>query len=152
MIEELSQIPTYWVTLEDCESLFNDFKSILDKEEPIPPFSDRFPGKLESLLGSVQQTYSGNYLNNTVLDAASSYFNQLIRGHTFENGNKRLAVLYTQWFLIIHNIEFVLTPLEMYHFAVAVAKAAENQIKPEITKEWCKQIIQEYTQKSHSEI
>lgn len=114
-------------------------------EEPIPPFNTRFPGKLEGILLSVQQTFDQRYLNPTVLDAAASYFNQLIRGHPFENGNKRMAVLFTHFFLFVHGIDFVLYFNEMYHFALLVAKAGELEISSEETKRWCKEIIKEFT-------
>ncbi len=34
----------------------------------------------------------------------------------------------------------------MYIFAIEVAKAGEENIKPEVTKEWIKTIISEFTQ------
>lgn len=145
MIKILLGKPKYWLKLEDCENLFRDFKDLLSQEEPIPPFNQRFEGKLEGILGSVRQTYDGIPLNKTVLDAAAAYFNQLIRGHAFENGNKRCTVLYTHWFLLMNGIEFNLTSKEMYAFAVTVALAAEKDIKSEKTKEWCKEVISKFT-------
>jgi death-on-curing family protein len=118
---------------------------MLEEDEPLPPFNERFPGKLEGIVNSVNQTYDGIYLNNTVLDAAASYFNQFIRGHSFQNGNKRLALLYTHWFLLRNGVEFTLNSKELYNFAVAVAKAGELQITPETTREWCKSVIKEFT-------
>lgn len=145
MIKNLLKRPKYWLTLEDCESIFRDFESLLAQEEPIPPFSGRFEGKLEGILGSVSQTYDKIPLNKTVLDAASGYFNQLVRGHAFENGNKRCAVLFTHLFLLMNSVEFTLTSKEMYAFAVVVARAGERNIKPETTKQWCKEIIDEFS-------
>ena len=92
MTKNLLKTPRYWLTLEDCENLLLDFNDLLTQEEPIPPFDSRYPGKLEGIIGSVSQKFSGKPLNNTVRDAATSYFNQFIRGHAFENGNKRCAV------------------------------------------------------------
>ncbi len=48
-----------WLTLEYCESIFNVFKKDLEFDQPIPPFSDRFPGVLEGILGSVRQSFGG---------------------------------------------------------------------------------------------
>ena len=147
MIKNLLRRPMYWLTLEDCESLFQNFKNLLAQEEPIPPFNKRFEGKLEGIIGSVSQTFEGKPLNATVLDAAASYFNQFVRGHAFENGNKRCAVLYTHWFLLMNNVEFTLTVKEMYAFAVTVAKAGERNISAETTKQWCKEVIGRFTKK-----
>lgn len=123
----------------------NEFKDLLVRDEPIPPFNERFQGKLESILESVNQTFESKYLNPTILDAAASYFNQFIRGHSFKNGNKRLAVLYTHWFLLKHNITFTLTTAEMRVFAVFIAQASERNISAEQTKIFCKEIISKYT-------
>lgn len=145
MIKNLLKIPKYWLNLADCENLFQNFKNLLAQEEPIPPFNRRFEGKLEGILGSVCQTFNNVPLNKTVLDAAAAYFNQLVRGHAFENGNKRCAVLYTHWFLLMNGVESTLTAKEMYAFAVTVAKAGERDINAETTKQWCKKIINKFT-------
>lgn len=91
------------------------------------------------------QTFKREYLNSTVLDASAAYFNQLVRGHPFQNGNKRIAVLFTHYFLLLHDIDFTLTSREIYNFAVAVAIAAERGISAEGTKKWCKIIISKFT-------
>lgn len=145
MTKNLIKKPKYWLSLVDCESLFQNFKSLLAQEEPIPPFNQRFEGKLEGILGSVCQTFNGIPLNKSVLDAAAAYFNQFVRGHAFENGNKRCAVLYTHWFLLMNEVEFTLTTKEMYVFAVTVAKAGERNINAETTKQWSKEIINKFT-------
>lgn len=145
MIKNISKTPRYWLTQEDCELILQDFKDILTIEEPIPPFETRYPGKLEGILGSVKQTYGEEFLNKTVLEAAASYFNQFIRGHAFENGNKRCAVVFTQWFLLGNGVTFTLNPKEMYNFAVEVARAGERGIKSDKTKAWSREIIKAFT-------
>lgn len=145
MIKNLLQTPRYWLNLEDCRILLLEFNDLLSQEEPIPPFDNRYPGKLEGILGSVKQTYGGQYLNSTVLDASASYFNQLIRGHAFENGNKRCAVFFTQFFLLMNKVELTLNPSEMYNLAVVIAKASENYVKPETTKQWSKEVFSKFS-------
>lgn len=56
-----------------------------------------------------------------------------------------MAVLFTHIFLLIHGIDFNLRYNELYHFAVFVARASEQGISSERTKEWCKMIIAEFT-------
>lgn len=145
MIKNLLMTPQNWLTLDDCKHILIRFNDLLTIEEPIPPFESRFPDKLEGILGSVEQTYAGKYLNPTVLDAAASYFNQFIRGHAFENGNKRCAVVFTHWFLLMNDVTFTLNPKEMYNFAVLVAQAGEKNIKADATKMWCREIIEKFT-------
>lgn len=129
-----------------CGRLFRIFREKLEFDEPIPPFETRFKGKLESILSSVCQTFNGQFLNNTVLDAAAAYFNQIIRGHPFQNGNKRMAVLFTHVFLLLHGADFTLRFNELYHVAIFIARTGEKGINNETTKQWCKEIISEFTE------
>lgn len=145
MMKNLLKTPKIWLTLDVCEELFEIFRKKIEFDEPIPAFDTRFPGRLESIINSVSQSYKGKYLNSTVIDAAVAYFNQLVRGHAFENGNKRIAVLFTDFFLWSNSIEFTLSWQEMYHFAVLVAQAGEKNISFEETKKLCREIIGEFT-------
>lgn len=146
MTKKLYETPKNWLTLDVCARLFEIFSERLRFDEPIPPFDTRFKGKLEGILNSVSQTYDGKQLNSNVLDAASAYFNQLVRGHAFQNGNKRLAVLFTHFFLLSHDIDFTLDYKEMYHFAVTIALVSETGITAERTKRWAKLILKKFTE------
>ena len=85
-------------------------------------------------------------LNQTILDAAAAYFNQLIRGHPFRNGNKRMAVLFTHYFLLAHGVDFTLSYNELFYFAVTVAKAGEQRISSEKTRDWSKTVIERFSE------
>jgi death-on-curing protein len=138
--------PTRWLNLRDSRHIFENFKKALETlGEPIPPFESRFPGKLEGILESVRQTFDGSLLNPTVLDAAAAYFNQLIRGHPLQNGNKRMAVLFTHYFLLAHGVDFTMSYNELFFFAITVAKAGEQKISSDKTRDWCKKIIERFT-------
>ena len=126
MIEEIKNHPKGWLSLRDCKGIFHRFREDVTFDQPIPPFETREPGKLEGILGSVSQTFDGKYLNSTVLDATSAYFNQLIKGHAFLNGNKRLAVLYTHFFLLMNNLDFKFSFHELWFIALQVAILAER--------------------------
>jgi death on curing protein len=144
MTKRVCLIPKYWLTLADCERLFSDFKGLIDFDEPIPPFNTRFYGRLEAILESVRQTYGGKFLNSSVVEAAAAYLNQLIRGHPFRNGNKRLAVMFTHNFLLKNGLDFVLSSKELFAFAVVVARAGEVGRNNEETKKLCRHIIEEH--------
>ncbi|HBL52295.1 MAG TPA: hypothetical protein DDZ05_03705 [Candidatus Blackburnbacteria bacterium] len=133
------------MTLEDCECIFETFRRGLEFDEPIPPFKDRFEGRLESILGTISQTYNQEYLNPTVLEAAANYFNLLVRSQTFRNGNKRMAILFTHVFLLRNGVDFTLSYKEMYNFAVIIAKASEQKILMADTKNLCQKIISDFT-------
>lgn len=146
MTKKLYETPKHWLTRDVCAQLFKIFREKLEFDEPIPPFETRFEGKLESILSSIRQTFNGQFLNKTILDAAAAYFNQLIRGHPFQNGNKRMGVLFTHIFLLSHGIDYTLRFNEMYNFAVLIARSGEKGIDSEATKQWCKEIIKEFTE------
>lgn len=145
MTKNLKKRPGYWLTLKDCESIFNRFFDRIQFDEPVPPFTTRSSGKLEGIIESVRQTYQKKHLNPTVLDAAAAYFNQLVRGHAFRNGNKRLAVLYTHVFLLRNDIDYKLSYNGMYNFAILLAQFAEKGLSAENTKKICKRIIGDFT-------
>lgn len=146
MTKKIQMTPKEWLTLQNCALLFKSFRQKLSYDEPIPEFETRFSGKLEGILNSVSQTYEGEYLNPTVLKAAAAYFNQLIRGHPFENGNKRMAVLFTHFFLLRNGLDFVLNHRQLYRFALIIAQASEAGIKAEETKIWCKDVIVKFVE------
>lgn len=145
MIKKLLETPKNWLTPEECERIFEVFRKRLELGEPIPPFNTRFQGKLEGILFSVSQTFGGSPLNGTILDASAAYFNQIIRGHPFKNGNKRMAVLFTHVFLLNHGIDYELSYAEMFNFAIAVARAGESGITSEKTRDWCRVVIAKFT-------
>lgn len=144
MTKNLSKSPKQWLTLDGCKDLYENFREKLSLDEPIPPFDTRFEGKLEGILESIKATFDGEPLNQTIADAATAYFNQIIRGHPFLNGNKRMAVLFTHYFLYMHDLDFDLSFGEMFNFAVTVSIAGVNGIDSEATKEWINSIIKKY--------
>ena len=145
MTKGISKILTNWLSLEICKSAFETFRQKLEYDEPIPPFETRFPSRLESVIGSVQATFNKEYLNPTVLEAAAAYMNQFIRGHVFENGNKRMGVLFTHIFLLMNNVDLTLSSQDMYLFAVLLAEAGEHRVSSNTTKRWCVEVLRNFT-------
>jgi death-on-curing protein len=116
----------------------------LDFNEPIPPFEERFPNKLEGILESTRQTFDKKLLNPTVIDASAAYFNNIVRGHPFRNGNKRLAVLFTHVFVLLNNYDIDLSYKAMYNLALIIAEYSENGVSAENTKKGLKRIFERY--------
>lgn len=139
------KIPKFWLTPEGCERAFNLFYKLISFDQPIPPFNRRYRGELESILGSVRQTYDKKLLNKDVIVAGAALFNQLIRGHPFINGNKRLATLYLDIFLYANGVSLTLSWQAVKELAVLVAKAAEDQISAEETKRIIIKILREHS-------
>ena len=145
MTERIYETPKSWLTLGVCAQIFENFKRSLEFDEPIPPFETRFKGRLESIVESVSQTFDGKQLNPTILDAASAYFYQIISGHPFENGNKRVAVLYTHSFLLINGLDFDLSFNEIYNFAVVVAMSGKGKVEVKEVRDFCSEVIEKFT-------
>lgn len=146
MTKKMLVTPKHWLTLGDSKILFETFRKHIGEEEPIPEFDTRFKDRLEGILESVRQSFSGDFLNPTILDAAAAYFNQIIRGHPFRNGNKRMGVLFTHFFLLQHGCDLTLYYNELFTFAVMVARAGEMGIAPDTTKKWCIKVLREFTE------
>lgn len=95
----------------------------MDWDEPIPDFGTRFPGKLESCLVQVFQTYAKRDLYPGLLTKAAALFYFMIKNHPFLNGNKRMAVTTVITFLLINGKWLKIENEQLYNLAVWVAKS-----------------------------
>lgn len=95
----------------------------MDWDEPIPDFGTRFPGKLESCLVQVFQTYAKRDLYPGLMAKASMMFYLLIKNHPFLNGNKRMAVTTVITFLLVNGKWLKIDNEQLYNLAVWVAKS-----------------------------
>ncbi len=112
------------LTLTDIEYLAHILaKELLDWKEPIPPFSTRFPDRLESCINTVSQTFGGVELYSTLLDKAAILFYLLIKNHPFQNGNKRIAVTALMVFLWLNDEWITTDTKKLYNFAKWVAES-----------------------------
>ncbi len=150
MINRLRRKPKTWLTQEECEGLFQAYRNSATQSGlvPFPPFESRYSNVLESILGSVEASWEKKHLNPTILDAASQYFNKFVRGQAFMNGNKRMGVLFTHYFLIKNGIDFDFRYGELFYFAAKIAKMAEAGIKAEETLEVCRKTIRDFTKET----
>lgn len=140
----LNKTPQFWLDLKTSEAIFEKNKHLIDYDEPIPPFDTRFPGRLEGILESVRQTFDKENLNPTIGDATAAYFYQLISGHPFQNGNKRLATLFTHLFLIMNGFDLAVSYEYLYNFAILVAQNP-YKLPPKVTKDACKKVFEDST-------
>lgn len=95
----------------------------MEWNEPIPPFSTRFPSKLESCLAMPFQTAGRRDLYSGLIQKAAILFYLLVKNHPFQNGNKRIAV--TSLLVFLHKNEkwMKVGNQELYNFAVWVAES-----------------------------
>jgi len=62
-------------------------------------------GLLESAMGSVEATFDGAFLHETIFAMAAAYLHAICRNHPFLDGNKRTAVAAALTFLEMNGIE-----------------------------------------------
>jgi death-on-curing protein len=113
------------ITIQEVEKLAHTLaQTQMSWDEPIPDFGTRYPGKLESCLSTVFQTYAKRDLYPSLVDKAAVLFYLMIKNHPFLNGNKRIAVSTLLVFLALNGKWLKATNEEMYEIAITVAKSS----------------------------
>ena len=101
------------LSIEHVEYMAHNLaQKIMEWNEPIPDFSTRYSGKLESCLKTPFQSFAKRDLYPTIEDKASILFYLMIKNHPFQNGNKRIAVTSLLTFLSM-NDKWLNIPPEM---------------------------------------
>lgn len=103
---------------------------LLEFDEPIPPFSSRYPDKLESCLLTPFMGFGNIHLYKGLIGKASILFYLLIKNHPFKNGNKRIAVIALLFFLYKNGKWLKINVNELYEFTKWVA-ASDRLLKDE---------------------
>lgn len=96
-------------------------RKLLQWDEPIPDFSSRYPHVLESCIATPFQTYGKKDLYPELLDKAAALFYLMIKNHPFANGNKRIAIVTTLYFLLQQKKWLRVDQDEFYGFAKWIA-------------------------------
>ncbi len=112
-------------------------KKIMDFDEPIPDFSTRTPGILESCLKTPFQGFNQKLLYPTLVKKGAILFYLMIKNHPFENGNKRIAITTLLHFLLKNKKWLTPDPADLYNFAVGVAESPakeKNKVVKKIEK------------------
>ncbi|MDP2587577.1 MAG: type II toxin-antitoxin system death-on-curing family toxin [bacterium] len=116
------------ISLAEVEEIaFVLAKKIMEWDEPLPPFTTRFLGKLESCLDQPFLSFDGKQLYPTLVDKAAILFYLMNKNHPFENGNKRLAVTTLLVFLFKNDLWLDTGVDSLYKFAKSVAASAANE-------------------------
>ncbi len=91
--------------------------------EPIPDFSTRFPGILESCLATPFQSFTRKSLYPNLISKAGILFYLLIKNHPFQNGNKRIAITTLLVFLYKNKKWIKADTQELLNFTVWIAQS-----------------------------
>lgn len=112
------------ITFAEVEYIaFHLAQKKLTFDEPIPDFSTRFPGVLESCIAVPFQKFGGKSPYNTLTARAAILFYLMIKNHPFQNGNKRVAMMTLFVFLYDSNKWIAVDEKELYNFTVWVAQS-----------------------------
>ena len=91
--------------------------------EPIPDFGTRRPNILEGCLMAPFQSFGGKKLYKGLLGKAAMLFYLMVKNHPFQNGNKRIAMTATLYFLHRNKKWLRVDNQELYNFAKWVAES-----------------------------
>jgi death-on-curing protein len=84
-----------------------------------PGIRDR--GLLESALAMPQATFAGDLLHSGVPEMAAAYLFHLCANHPFVDGNKRVAVVAAELFLLVNGFELAASDDELEKMTLRVA-------------------------------
>ena len=79
-------------------------------------------GLLESAMGTVEATFDGAFLHETLFAVAAAYLHGICRNHPFLDGNKRTAVAAALTFLELNEIEVDADEDAFYALVIGVAE------------------------------
>ena len=112
------------ITFREVEFLaFSLAQEMLAFDEPIPDFSTRFAGSLESCLAVPFQKFAGKAPYPTLVAKAAILFYLMVKNHPFQNGNKRIAITTLTVFLFKNKKWLTVDSKELYNLTVWVAQS-----------------------------
>lgn len=121
MTKAAHQPPNLVLTIADCEIAYTKLSEYF-AQNPLPNFAKRYEGRLEAVLGNIQQEVFGKKLYPSIGSAAAALFVLIIKDHPFTDGNKRIAVLLTDFYCMLNKVQLTLSFKEMYSLALLVAE------------------------------
>lgn len=111
------------LTIQEVETVAHELaRAHMEWGEPIPDFSTRRPGILESCIRAPHQTFAGQLYPGLIKKAAILFY-LMIKNHPFQNGNKRTAVTTLLYFLAKNDRWLRIDNERLYNFARWVAES-----------------------------
>ncbi len=74
-------------------------QTLVDKREASELFGKERSGGFRGILGTIVQTFDGQYLYSTIEEQAANLLYLIIKNHPFSDGNKRVGSFMFVWFL-----------------------------------------------------
>ena len=112
------------ITVQEVEfTAFRIAERHFSFDEPIPDFSTRYLGALESCILTPFMKFGGTSLYPSLTAKAATLFYLLIKNHPFQNGNKRIAIAVLLVFLHSNGKWLKSDIQELYNFTIWVAQS-----------------------------
>ena len=86
------------------------------------PAGLRDEGALDSALARAQATFDGEDLYPTLAEKAAALFHSLVSNHPFLDGNKRIAAISAELFLLVNGLELAASDEELEELVVSSAR------------------------------
>lgn len=116
------------ITIKDVEQIaFVLAQELLSFDEPIPDYSTRVNGILESCLALPFQWFNNRPLYRGIISKASILFYLMIKNHPFQNGNKRIAITTLLVFLLLNNKWLKVNIDDFYNFSNRIASSLPEE-------------------------
>ncbi len=97
---ELNENITYEIAYEEAESAIVVLKQgLMAQKEATALFGNQKDGSFKGLLGTIVQTFGGEYLYRSIEEQAANLLYLTIKNHPFSDGNKRIGAFLFVWFL-----------------------------------------------------
>jgi len=84
-------------------------------------------GLLQSAMGSVEATFGGAFLHETLFAMAAAYLYGICRNHPFVDGNKRTAVAAALTFLAMNDMDVDADEDAFYDLVIGVAEGRASK-------------------------
>lgn len=96
----LNKKVTYEIKYEEALGAIAELKNkLIEKKEASELFGNQKDKSFEGILGSVVQTFGGEYLYPSIEEQAAHLLYFVIKNHPFSDGNKRIGAFLFVWFL-----------------------------------------------------
>lgn len=98
--EQLDERITYEIEYAEAIKAISTLKQkLLDKREATALFGNQKDESFHGILGSIVQTFGGEYLYKSIEEQAAHLLYFVIKNHPFSDGNKRIGAFLFIWFL-----------------------------------------------------
>lgn len=99
-MQHLNDNITYEITYEEAFAAITELKKqLMAAKEATELFGNPKDDSFKGILGTILQTFGGQYLYPTIEEQAANLLYFIIKNHPFSDGNKRIGAFIFVWFL-----------------------------------------------------